>query len=235
MFLITPLLLLLLLSFNNNSNSTVYAQKVAVCSAKRTKPDDLGFNYLPKSPRTKTIGPAEELADRTKRLSVTGRVLSTRNCSRNKRNRLYYYPVSNVNLEVWYAGKPDDDNWFVYHPDKYRGQLQTNRCGYFSFVQVFPTINWNRPILHTHIRLSATKKKKELLTTQIYYHGQEDGYYNNYTLQNWLGNDKKDLQVVTIQTKSDGTRSIVFDIFLDVDGNTNCTKVTSSVQPRRLF
>lgn len=204
------------------------------CSAKKTRTDMLGPFYVPKSPRTRTIGPVSETSNPKKRLKVTGRILSTRSCGvTSTTKRKLYYPVSNINVEVWYAGTPDSDGNF-YQTKKYRGQTRTGKCGYFSFVQVFPEIYPDRPIIHTHIRLSDNANK-QLLVTQVYYKGPDEGYYNDDTVQNVLGNDEKELQALKVKTAADGTRSVVFDVFLDVDGNKECKQYTSSVQPRRLI
>jgi protocatechuate 3,4-dioxygenase beta subunit len=146
----------------------------AKCSS-NTLTDLLGPFYLPNSPRTTLIAPLSESKNPQKRLEVRGRILSTRDCNNTK-----YWPISTINIEVWYAGTPDSQGNY-YQNTKYRGQLKTDRCGYYTFVQSFPVLYPDRPIIHTHIRLSDANDK-ELLVTQMYFKGTGTGYYNDDTI-----------------------------------------------------
>jgi protocatechuate 3,4-dioxygenase beta subunit len=184
------------------------------CSAE-TKVDDLGPFYVAGSKNTTNLAPASELNNPKKRLEVTGRIYSTRGCDTKK-----YYPMENVTLEAWYAGTPDSSGNY-YQTKKYRGKLTTNSCGGYAFVQSFPTYYPDRPILHTHIRLSDSKKK-ELLVTQMYFKGTGKGYYNSKTVSTVLRGVKRDLQATTVKTLTGGTRQVTFNIYLDATANTKC-------------
>jgi protocatechuate 3,4-dioxygenase beta subunit len=190
------------------------------CSAE-TQVDLLGPFYVSGSKNTTNLAPENDLKDPTKRLEVTGRIYSTRECSTKK-----YYPMANVTLEAWYAGTPDSSGNY-YQTKKYRGQLTTNACGGYSFVQAFPTYYPDRPILHNHIRLSDSKGK-ELLVTQMYFKGSGAGYYNANTINSVLRGVNRDLQATTIITRDDGSCRVKFNIYLDDTANKKCGKFTAS-------
>lgn len=165
------------------------------CPATGTPTDMLGPFYEAGSAVTTRIGPASELNDPAKRLTVTGRVLvKGASCATG---------VPNVNIEVWYAGTPDASN--NYYRDVYRGQFKTNATGHFSFVQTFPRLYVLRPILHDHFRLS-TSGGKQLLVTQMYFLGSGQGYVDDPSDFN--------MRVVTISTAGDGSRSVNYNIYL---------------------
>jgi protocatechuate 3,4-dioxygenase beta subunit len=181
-----------------------------------TLTDLLGPFYERNSPKTELMAPADQLADPTKRLEVSGRVLSIQDCDSTT-----YFPLSNTVVEAWYAGEADEDG-NLYQKDNYRGKVVTNDCGYYSYVQAFPEIYPDRPIIHTHFRLS-TLSNKELLVTQLYFIGPDEGYYNDDTIENVLGGTRRDLQAVVVTTDPDtGIRRVKFDVYLDVSGNKQC-------------
>lgn len=190
------------------------------CTPATTQTDLLGPFYLSGSQKTNILGPVSEVNDPTKRLEVVGRVLSTRSCNKST-NETLYYPLSNVTIEVWYAGTPDASGNY-YQNKKYRGKITTNDCGFYSFVQSFPQLYPQRPILHTHIRLSV--KGQELLVSQMYYTGSGTGYYNDDTISSVLDR-RRDLQATIVQKKKDGTRRVRFVVFLSRDGNKKCPQM----------
>jgi protocatechuate 3,4-dioxygenase beta subunit len=165
------------------------------CPATGTPTDMLGPFYEAGSTSTTRIGPASELNDPTKRLTVTGRLLvKGASCATG---------IPNVNVEVWYAGTPDASNNF--YQDVYRGQFRTNATGHFAFVQTFPRLYTLRPILHDHFRLS-TAAGKQLLVTQMYFQGSGQGYVEDPSDYN--------MRVVTIAKASDGSRKVNYEIYL---------------------
>ena len=191
----------------------------AKCSS-NTLTDLLGPFYVENSPQTTLIAPLNEINNPKKRLEVRGRILSTLNCNNTK-----YWPISTVNIEIWYAGTPDSQGNY-YQNTKYRGQLKTDKCGYYTFVQSFPVLYPDRPILHTHIRLSDANNN-ELLVTQMYFKGSGTGYYNANTIANVLRGERHDLQAVTVRTRADGSRRGRLNIFLNKAGNKQCTRVSA--------
>jgi hypothetical protein len=180
------------------------------------------------SPVTTKIGPPELLQDPSKRLAVSGRVLSllvsggvdaataASSCS---------VGVPNVTVEVWYAGNPDTRGNY-YQPDAFRGRIATDECGRYSFVQAFPALYPTRPILHDHFRLSLGGER-ELLVTQLYFLRSNDGGGGggNSSSQPTLGGVSSDgyvtdrgaypLRAVPVTRDSDGSRSVTFDVYLD--------------------
>jgi protocatechuate 3,4-dioxygenase beta subunit len=194
--------------------------KAQTCTTATTQTDLLGPFYLSGSDKTTSIGPTSEVNDPKTHLEVVGRILSTRSCSKIS-NRTLYYPLSNVTIEVWYAGPPDA-NGSYYQTNKYRGQLTTNDCGAFRYVQSFPTLYPQRPIIHTHIRLSVPGQ--EFLVTQMYYIGAGSGYYNDKTIASVLGR-RRDLQAMVVKTKKSGIRQVRFVVFLSRDGNKKCNQM----------
>jgi protocatechuate 3,4-dioxygenase beta subunit len=187
-----------------------------------TQIDQLGPFYVSGSKNTTNLAPANDLKDPKKRLEVTGRIYSTRECIGSNR----YYPMANVTLEAWYAGTPDSSGNF-YQTTNYRGQLTTDKCGGYKFVQAFPTYYPARPILHTHIRLSDSKGT-ELLVTQMYLKGTGKGYYNTNTINSVLGGVPRDLQAATIRTRTDGSRHVKFNIYLDNTANKKCGRLAAT-------
>jgi protocatechuate 3,4-dioxygenase beta subunit len=192
---------------------------IAQTCSSNTRPDMLGPFYVPSSPKTLLIGPLSELNNPKKRLEVAGRILSTRNCTKSK-----YLPLSKINIEVWYAGTPDSQGNY-YQTNRYRGQLVTDDCGFYSYVQSFPALYPARPILHTHIRLSDSRNN-ELLVTQMYFRGSGTGFYNANTIANILGGDRRDLQAVNVRTRADGSRRVRLNMYLNAAGNRKCARFT---------
>jgi protocatechuate 3,4-dioxygenase beta subunit len=178
------------------------------CSS-NTRTDLLGPFYFGNINRTTLLAPINEINDPLKRLEIVGRVFSTKNCVDGKK----YYPISNVLIEAWYAGTPDETGE-MYQPDQYRGKMITNKCGYYSFIQSFPELYTTRPIYHTHFRLANSTNNKEYLITQMYFRGTGNGYYT-------VGSGR-DLQAVTVRTRADGSRRARFNIFLNIPGNKKC-------------
>jgi len=180
------------------------------CPAEGTPTDMLGPFYVANSRMSGMIGPDELLRIPEQRLIVSGRVLSSMDCSLG---------VAGVSVEVWYAGQPDSDGNF-YQDDEYRGQVVTDDCGYYNFTQTFPALYPTRPILHSHFRLS--KDDQELLVTQMYFIGEGSGYVDR---------ESRQLQAVEVNRILDGSRSVEFDIFVDMEGDSSvCGDDVTSVQ-----
>jgi protocatechuate 3,4-dioxygenase beta subunit len=180
------------------------------CSATGQTPTDmLGPFYLANSPKTGQLAPDDELSNPALRLEVYGRVLSnsTGTC----------VGLSNVVVEVWYAGMPDAYGNY-YQPDEYRGQLVTNECGEYSFTQAFPALYPERPILHVHFRLS--RDGQEFLVTQMYFEGEATGYVTA---------GSRELQAVQVMRDDNGARTVEFNIYINAGGGeqNNCTQSSS--------
>lgn len=133
--------------------------------------------------------------------------------------------VDNVVVELWYAG-PRDEMGNFYQPDNYRGQVVTNECGEYSFVQTFPAVYPARPILHNHFRLS--RNGVQLLVTQMYFEGNGLGY---------IASGSRPMQSVSVAYNNvTGARWAEFDTFVDVSDNNNtaseqCPSVLLPVSP----
>ena len=193
----TRLILSLLLTLN-----AVGHAQAQTCPAASTPRDALGPFYLEDSPLTNRVGPESLLSDPANRLVVTGRVLSSRNCSQS---------LSNVTIEVWYAGEPDSSGNY-YQDEEYRGQFMSDECGSYNYTQTFPALYPARPILHNHFRLS--RGSQQFLITQMYFVGTGTGFINNP--------NSRVLQKVEVKTKPDGERAVEFDFFVDADGDSDC-------------
>lgn len=167
------------------------------CPAQQTPSDALGPFYVPDSPLSSNLAPQALLANPLKRLHVTGRVLSSTNCELG---------LANVTVEVWYAGED------AYQDYNYRGQVVTDSCGQYSFTQTFPSLYPSRPILHDHIRLS--RNDEELLVTQMYFQGEEEGYVADA--------DSRRMQVVQVSQNAEGVRSVEFNMYVDLEGDAAC-------------
>lgn len=168
-----------------------------VCPAQQTPSDALGPFYQENSPLGSVVAPESELSDPLLRLEVTGRVLSSTDCQLG---------LSNVTVEVWYAGGEGD------YTDDYRGQVLTDECGRYSFVQSFPALYPARPILHDHIRLS--RNGDELLVTQMYFQGDGAGYVADA--------DSRKMQVTQLTQNGEGVRSVEFNMYVDIEGDSEC-------------
>jgi len=178
-----------------------FAQECRENNLNQTPSDALGPFYVANSTLTSMVAPESMLADPTRRLEVKGRVLSTSDCN---------VGLANIVVEVWYAGEE-----LFYQDDKYRGQVVTNECGEYSFVQTFPALYPERPILHNHFRLSRSDGE-QLLVTQMYFQGEGTGYVSLGTRSG---------QAVQVKEDSEGARTVKFDMYLNVEGdrNANCT------------
>jgi len=210
-------------------------------SSSSTPSDALGPFFIANTPFTTSIGPADELADPTKRLHVKGRVLSSRASSSSSSSCGEAAGIPQIRVEVWFAGTPDAEGNF-YQSNEYRGHVTTDDTGAYEFVQTFPTLYPARPILHTHFRLSRimysnndtstsdaaaddTTEDTTLLVTQLYFQGQDEGF---------LLPSQKPLQNVPVQLETDGSRSVTFDIYImdvDNDNEDNNAAPTSTSSP----
>jgi len=152
-----------------------------------TPRDALGPFYRPDSPVTTDI--ASDLSDPSERLIINGQILGS-NC----------LPVADATVEAWYAGGDPEMGEELYQDGDYRGQVVTDACGRYQFVQTFPSIYTGRP-LHVHFRIS---NGDEVLVTQMYFEGFVEG---------------RALQAVAIESDgSSGERNVNFDIVLQQEG-----------------
>jgi protocatechuate 3,4-dioxygenase beta subunit len=99
-----------------------------------------------------------------------------------------------------------------YSEDEFRGQVVTDECGRYSFVQTFPALYASRPILHNHFRLS--RNKEELLVSQMYFQGDEEGYVSDP--------QSRKMQVTQVTQNVDGSRSVEFDMYVNLTGDAKC-------------
>ena len=165
------------------------------CSSEETPDDLLGPFYESGSEMSSRIAPEERLADPTQRLEIYGKVLKTGTCE----------GVPDIVVEAWYAGPPDAENDY-YQTNEYRGQVVTNSLGEYRFNQTFPALYPTRPILHNHFRLS-TASGQELLVTQMYFYGTENGYVTDRSTLT--------LQAVDTTTDATGARIAQFDMYIN--------------------
>ena len=163
---------------------------------------------------TSRVGPEEGLSDPTLRLEVTGKVLSIVDCG---------VGLSNVTVEIWYAGEPDTDGNY-YQTDEYRGQVMTNECGEYSFTQTFPAFYPTRPIFHNHFRLS--RDGEALLVTQMYFEGDMAGYVS-------ASSGSRELQTVQVLQDGDGARTVEFNMYVNAaeGGDSNCPQANTTPEP----
>jgi protocatechuate 3,4-dioxygenase beta subunit len=199
------------------------------CPSDSTPSDMLGPFYVAGSPTTMQIAPTELLQDPVTRLTVSGRVLSLLDPQQGANGGSLSScgtGIPNVTVEVWYAG-PMDSQGNYYRTDAFRGQMETDECGRYSFVQVFPSQYPTRPILHDHFRLSM--EGTELLVTQLYFRLDADENRSddsasssstssgqNVTSDGYVATDDAyPLQAQPVQHNSDGSRSVHFDLYLD--------------------
>jgi protocatechuate 3,4-dioxygenase beta subunit len=167
-----------------------------------TRTDALGPFYEPDSPETSVIASEGDLLDPTNLFTVRGQVFGYKNCR----------PLVEAIVEAWYAG----DEVF-YQPNQYRGQLSTDACGRFEFEQTFPAVYPSRPIPHIHYRISD-RSDNLLLVTQLYFEGAIPlGYFPDPS------------QIVSVVNEPDGSRSAIFNIYVDALG-TGDTDICSSAE-----
>lgn len=209
-------------------NNIVYGQQCNILDGTNT--DALGPFYNKNSPIGEYIGPIDHLNNNAKRLEVTGRILSIKNCNSSSTDPtapITYYPVSNVTIEIWYAGEPDAAGNY-YQSNNYRGQVNSDICGNYYYIQAFPQQYPGRPLIHVHIRVSDNNNKSgsstELLVTQMYFIGTDIGYYTDTNVQS----ERRIEQAVHIRTDDNGIRHVQFDILVDYDGNEECSLVNST-------
>mmetsp|Transcript_6628 Transcript_6628/g.10033 ORF Transcript_6628/g.10033 Transcript_6628/m.10033 type:complete len:243 (+) Transcript_6628:24-752(+) len=208
--------LLLLLCLLSTSPSSVFAQTCEIPLS--TPTDQLGPFYIPGSPMGSRVGPESLLSDPTKVLEVTGRILQgSEDC-----NPSDAVGLAGIVVELWYAGDPDEDGNY-YQDDEYRGQVTTDSNGTYSFMQTFPALYPQRPLLHNHFRLSLASTGEELLVTQNYFQGDQVGYFSSTSDVPW--------QVAEVIIESDGKRKIEFDMYIDLNNDSpRCNLFTSFLQ-----
>lgn len=171
------------------------------CPSSATPSDFEGPFYVAGSPATNRLAPEDQLSDPSNVLVVKGTVYGD-DC----------VPMSNVLVEPWYAGAPDEngDEYSVAGSSLlYRAQITTDECGNYEYTSTFPISYSGRPIRHIHYRISD---ERILLTTQLYFEGHINSGFN-----------PDPSQIGAIQTDDDGTRRVTFDVYVDGAGTANAT------------
>jgi len=182
------------------------------CPDEGTMTDMLGPFYIENAPETTTIAPLEQLSVPSNVLYVEGTVYGE-DC----------IPMSNIRVEPWYAGGEDGGYSSEDSDLEWRGVLYTDECGRYNYSQTFPEIYAGRP-LHVHFRVSDTETNQEHLITQMYF----EGYDSNVPRM-------RSLQIVPITTLNEGSKSVVFNIYLsDIKGTAksdvcNLTEITTAL------
>ena len=186
---------LIIASSVGNCFTTTMAQ---TCPAYFTSDDQLGPFFIDGAPETTTLAPESQLISPSDVLVVNGTIYGD-DCER----------MSNVWVDVWYAGKGDGGEGVYSLPGsdlKYRAHILTNEFGQYEYTATFPESYPERPIRHIHYRIS--KDDEELLVTQLYFEGYIlDGYNPDAS------------QIGMLSTDEDGTRHTNFDIHINLPHN----------------
>mmetsp|Transcript_32389 Transcript_32389/g.48088 ORF Transcript_32389/g.48088 Transcript_32389/m.48088 type:complete len:284 (+) Transcript_32389:121-972(+) len=180
------------------------------CSAGTVTPaDQEGPFFIAGSPVSDRIAPENELAVTSDVLYVEGTVYGN-DC----------VPMDTVLLEPWYAGAGLGDYSEEGGDLEYRGQIFTDSCGRYSYTQTFPISYPGRPIRHVHFIVSTQDGSSRLLTTQMYF---KDDPTNSFI--------KTDLQMRELVTNGDGSRSILFDMYLNTPGTGDVSACAAGSAP----
>jgi protocatechuate 3,4-dioxygenase beta subunit len=185
--------------------------RAQTCPADDTPSDALGPFYIRNATLTTRLAREDQLSKLNNVLHVEGRVYGN-DCT----------PMDSILVEAWYAGDPNENGGNAYSVAGsdllYRGNLFTDKCGYYSLKQTYPIVYAARPIRHVHFRFM-----NGLLATQMYFEGDIPAGYNPDASQ-----------VVKVTTQADGSRRAVFDVYLDTPGTSNlqsCTNSSTSTLP----
>lgn len=116
-------------------------------------------------------------------------------------------PIENALVDVWHASDGGD-----YEDNNYRGQMQTDAAGNYSFETILPGkyLNGNqfRP-RHFHYKVSS---EGELLTTQIYFEGD-----TSIPIDPWASDPAAEDRIIPLTEDSNGHLHGVTDIYLDIE------------------
>lgn len=135
-----------------------------------TRKDVEGPFFEPNAPNKKELAPANELNDRSQFVILKGQVLG-RDCQ----------GVSGALVEVWYAGGQPGNIGYTF-PGKnpelwYRGKVNADNQGRYSFKATYPRRYDGRPIIHYHFKVTAGRKE---FVTQAYFKGGVPPSYEDY-------------------------------------------------------
>ncbi len=128
-----------------------------------TKSDVEGPFYTAQAPARERLAEDDEPGEP---LLLTGRLL-TAGCER---------PLAGYILDVWHA---DDSGAYDNEGFTLRGVFATDGEGRFAIETILPGRYPARPVRHVHLKLRAPAGD-ELLTTQIYFEGDEQLEGGNY-------------------------------------------------------
>eukprot|EP00091_Calanus_sinicus_P000223 TRINITY_DN10167_c0_g1_i1.p2 TRINITY_DN10167_c0_g1~~TRINITY_DN10167_c0_g1_i1.p2 ORF type:complete len:216 (-),score=45.37 TRINITY_DN10167_c0_g1_i1:160-807(-) len=134
-----------------------------------TSKDFEGPFFVPEADLEYETAPANEIADSTQAVVLTGQVLD-RNCQ----------GIEGATVEIWYAGFKTRD--YTFRPEKlwYRGKALTKQNGVFQFLGTFPGTYDERPITHYHFKVNSPGQNGKSLTTQAYFRDRIPAGYENY-------------------------------------------------------
>ena len=170
--------------------ATNVAQAAAPCAIP-TRPAESSFMfYVPDVPIRNQLATEEVLSDPENVFFLQGQILGN-DCN----------PITGAEVEIWYAGTPDSAG--NYYLQDYRGRQRVDECGSYKFTQSFPVQFVGSP--HVHVRVS--KNNTELIVTKVYFEESLAVYF------------VPDPSIVSqVTNEADGSRSAVFNIYLDMSG-----------------
>merc|ERR1712130_440351 len=138
-----------------------------------TTSDVPGPFFEANAPKDKELAPRDELNDPNQFVILQGQVLG-RDCQ----------GVGGALVEVWYAGgKPGQEGGYTFPPDElwYRGRVNADNKGRYSFKATFPHEYTGRPIIHYHYKVTTGRNRKRMeFITQAYFKGGVPPSYEDY-------------------------------------------------------
>merc|ERR1712037_49051 len=165
------------LTNSNGSNSALVLPSLALGQTQcgtgapvYTRSDVAGPFFEPNAPKDKELAPRNELNDRNQFVLLEGQVLGT-DCQ----------GVGGALVEVWYAGWKSGNVGYTF-PGKddelwYRGKVEADSQGRYSFKATYPREYVGRPILHYHYKVTAGERE---FITQAYFKGGVPPSYEDY-------------------------------------------------------
>ena len=126
-------------------------------------------------------------------------------------------PIPNATVEIWHANQGEyniETNEYLgseYDENFYRGQINTDSFGNYSFLTVFPGKYLNgsyyRPS-HIHYKVSYLNTE---LTTQIYFEGD-----TSISLDPWASSESAINRIIPLFENSNNILNGIFDITLNI-------------------
>ncbi len=127
-------------------------------------------------------------------------------------------PIPNAVVEIWHANQgvyDIDTNQYLdseYEDDFYRGQINTDSAGNYSFLTVlpgkYPNGSYYRPS-HIHYKTSYLDTE---LTTQVYFEGD-----TSIPIDPWASNPNATNRIISLFTDANNVLNGVFDINLNIN------------------